>query len=134
EQQLVARTHAIAVLAVARSEEAAPPRAAVLADAAQWFDDHRFLRDALLDRRQLAGLDEIGERGRLVELLRPLRRIGDDLRVLELADQPGLRQIALRQCARGAGQQRSQGDQGLPHRRLPLVTQATPASVSSAAR
>src|SRR5205085_12401424 len=73
EQKLVARAHAVAVLAVAGSEKAAAPGAAVLADAAQRLEDHRLLGEALLDRRQLAGLDQRRDLGRLVELLRPLR-------------------------------------------------------------
>ena len=46
--------------------------------------------DALLDRRQLAGLDQLGQHRRLLERLRELRRVGDDRRPLQLADQGAL--------------------------------------------
>ena len=109
EQQLVGGAHAIAVLAVAGAEKTAPPGAAIFADAAQRLDHHRLLRDALVHRRQFAGLDEFGQRRRLAELLRPLRGIGDDGRVFQFSDQARLRQILLRECR--AGEQHSQGDQ-----------------------
>ena len=132
EQQLVGGAHAVAVLAVAGPEEAAPPGAAVFADAAQRLDHHRLLRHALLDRRQLAGLDEFGQRRRLAEFLRPLRRVGDDGRVFQFSDQAGLRQIRLlRECR--AGEQHCQGNQDRSHGVSLFVVQATPRSDSSAA-
>ena len=114
EQQLVGRAHAIAVLAVAGPEKAAPPGAAVFSDAAQRLEHHRLLRNALLDRRQLAGLDQFGQRRRLAEFLRPLRGIGDDRRVFQFSDQAGLRQIRLLRDGR-AGEQHSQGNQDRSH-------------------
>jgi len=62
------------------------------------------LRQALLDRRQLAGLDEFGQRGGLAEFLRLLRRVGDDGRVFQFSDQAGLRLIRLLR-ERGAREQ-----------------------------
>ena len=91
EQQLVAGAHTVAVLAVAGAEKAAPPDAAVFSDAAQRLEHHRLLRNALLDRRQFAGLDQFGQRRRLAELLRPLRGIGDDGRIFQFSDESGLR-------------------------------------------
>ena len=114
EQQLVGGAHAVAVLAVAGAEKAAPPGAAIFADAAQRLDHHRLLRDALLHRRQLAGLDEFGQRRRLAELLRPLRGIGDDRRVFQFSDQAGLRQIRLLGGGR-TGEQHRQGNQKRSH-------------------
>src|SRR5262249_2770504 len=91
---------AMAVRRVEGAREAAPPRAAVFSDLAQRLHDERILPDALLDRRQLAGPDELRELGRLLERLRELRRVRDDFRSFELADEvrAGLR--ALRAGAR----------------------------------
>ena len=58
---------------VARAGEAAPPGAAVLADLLQRLEHQRLGRKALLDRRQLALLDQLGELGRFLEALRELR-------------------------------------------------------------
>ena len=60
------------------------------------LDHHQVLGQALLDRRQLALGDQLGELRRLVEAGRPLRLVLDDGDALELADQPGLRERALR--------------------------------------
>src|SRR5215471_16455959 len=86
-EQLVVLCGAMAVRGVERSGEAAPPRAAVLADLAQRLDDERILPDALAHGRKLAGLHELGELRRLLERLWIPREIGDDLGALELADQ-----------------------------------------------
>ena len=95
-QRLVGRLDAVAVLAIRGAGERAPPGAAVFADLVQRLPDHRFGRNALLDRRQFAGFHQLRQHRRLVELLRPLRRIGDHRRALQLADQTGLRQAGLR--------------------------------------
>ena len=87
EEQLVVLGDAVAVGVVEGPGEPAAPGAAVLADLAERLDDQRVLADALLDGRQLAGLDQLGELGGLLEALRHLGGIGDDLRPLELADE-----------------------------------------------
>ena len=67
--------------------EPAAPRPAVAADLAERLDDQGILPDALLDRGQLAGLDQLGELRCFAEALRYLGGIGDDLRAFQLADQ-----------------------------------------------
>ena len=84
------RAAAIAVPEVGRTGEAAAPGAAVLADLVERLDDQRVLPDALGDRRQLAGLDQLGQLRGLLERLGELGGVGDDLRPLELADQGAL--------------------------------------------
>ena len=78
----------------------APPGAAVLADLVERLDDQRILADALGDRRQLAGLDQLGELRRLLEGLGELGGVGDDLGPFQLADQRALAR-ALRQRSGG---------------------------------
>ena len=80
--------------------------------------------DALLDRRQLAGLDQLGQLRRLLEALGVPGGVGDDLRAFELADQivggglrtlrEGPRQEEIRQL-RG-GQREEAGLQHAPAR------------------
>ena len=89
EENLVRGDDAVAVLAVPGPGEAAAPRAAVAADRVQRLDDHGFLGHALLDGWQLARLDQVGEHGRLGELLRPLGVIEDELGALELSYELG---------------------------------------------
>jgi len=66
---------AMAVGGVEGAREAAAPRPAVLADLAQGLDDEWVLPDPLLDRRELAGLHELGELGRFPEAPGELRRV-----------------------------------------------------------
>src|SRR5262249_49931459 len=104
EHQMVRpRAAAEPVPEVRRAREAGAPRAAVLADLLQRFDDQRILADSLGHRRQLARLDELGELRRLLERLGGLRGVGDDLRAFELADVAGGLAAALRERARGDG-------------------------------
>ena len=60
-EQLVVLGDPVAVGGVEGAREAAAPRPAVLPDLAQRLDDEGILADALLDRRQLARLHELGE-------------------------------------------------------------------------
>ena len=94
EQQLVGRLDAVAVLAVAgpvKARRQVPPYLPISFSGCHTIGS---AGNALLDRRQLAGLDQLGQHRRFGELLRPFRRIGDHRRALDLADQPGLRQAA----------------------------------------
>jgi hypothetical protein len=84
--RLLGAHHPVEVLGVTGAGEATPPGAAVLARLAERLDDHRLFRHALLDGRQLAGLDQLGQHRRLAELRRPLRLRLDD-RALDLPDQ-----------------------------------------------
>src|SRR5439155_7365593 len=106
EQQVV-RTAAAAeaVPLIAWPGEATPPGTAVLADLVEGLNDERVLREALLDRRQLAGFDQFGQRWRRFEALRELSRVGDDGRAFELADQveSGLGGIRLGSRRSGGG-------------------------------
>ena len=83
---------------------------------------HGFLGHALLDGWQLARLDQVGEHGRLGELLRPLGVIEDELGALELSYELGT-QLGLWglgplrdgvHCRQRAGQSRAaRGDRGV---------------------
>ena len=59
--------HAVDAVEVRGPQEAAAPDAAVLADFVG-RNDQRILRQALLDRRQLAGLHQVGQHGRFLVL------------------------------------------------------------------
>ena len=72
---------------VARPGEPAADGAAVPADLVHRLDDQRVLADALLDRRQLAGLHQLRQLRGLLEALRELGGIRDGGRALELADE-----------------------------------------------
>src|SRR5207302_1543157 len=69
---------AIAVLIVARPGKAASPSAAVLPDLRDRLDHHKVLRQPILDRRQLALLDQLRELRSLIERFRPLSWISYD--------------------------------------------------------
>ena len=90
-QDLVRGDDAVAVLVVGGPGEAAAPPAAVLPDLLQGLDDHQVARlgQALLDRGQLAGLDQLGQHRRFLERLGELRQIADDLGAFQLADELG---------------------------------------------
>ena len=60
------------VVGVGRTQERAPPHAAVLAGPLDHRNHERIAGQALLHRRELAGLDLLGQRGRFLEL----RRLG----------------------------------------------------------
>ena len=70
---------------VVRPDEAAAPDAAILSDFVDRPDDQRLGPDPLLDRRQLAGRDQLRELRRLVVLGR--NDIGEDGHAFELADE-----------------------------------------------
>ncbi len=95
-EELVVLGHPVPVRGVEGPSEAAPPRATVLPDLAQRLDHERVLADPFLDRRELAGLHQLRERGGLLEALREQRGVGDDLRPFELADEVGARLRGLR--------------------------------------
>jgi hypothetical protein len=90
-EDLVCGNDAVAVLVVGRAREGASPVAAVLADLVQRLDhkELRRLRQALVDRRQLARLHERVEHWRFLEGLGVGVAVEDDGRALELADERG---------------------------------------------
>ena len=67
EQKLVGGIDAVAVLDVAGTGEAAPPGAAVFSNGMDRLHDHRLAGDAILDRGQLALLDQFGQLRRFLE-------------------------------------------------------------------
>ena len=97
--------------------EPAAPGPAVAADLAEGLDDQGILADPLLDRGQLAGLDQLGELRRLVEALRDLGGIGDDLRPFQLADQVRPRLGGLRPGRAGRELRRRDGEHPEPQHR-----------------
>src|SRR5438105_4606275 len=88
EQQAIrAGDGAVAVPPVTRPSEASAPGTTILANLVDWLDDERLIRQALLDWRQLALLDQVGQHRRLAERLGKLSRVDHDARPFELADE-----------------------------------------------
>jgi len=87
KQELIGGHDAVHVFPVRRPRGRSPHGAAVLADLMQWLEDHRFLGQALLNRRQLAALDELGQHRCFVERFGHLGGVGNDGCTFELANQ-----------------------------------------------
>ena len=97
---------------VGRAFPGATPRAAILADLLDGLDDQRISRDALIDGRQLAGLDQLGQHGRFGVLAGGRRRRGGLGRLRSLGGFGGLRRL------RGFGRRGGWGLGGLGCRRF----------------
>jgi hypothetical protein len=102
---------------VCRSRDAArerpSPSPTILPDPVRRLEDERILSDTLGDRRKLSLLYKSSELGRLLEGLRELRRVGDDLGTLELSQRvlSGRRCRLSRRRARPALLLRQTGDE-----------------------
>ena len=86
-EELVVLGDPVAVGGVEGPGEGAAPGAAVFPDLAQRLDDEGILADPLLDRRELARLDQLGELRGFLEALRDQGGISDDLGSLQLTDE-----------------------------------------------
>src|SRR5262249_51134369 len=125
-EQLVVLGDPVAVRVVVGAGEAPPPGPAVPADLAERLDHQRVPADALLDRRQLARLDQLRQLGRFLEALRELGGIGDDLRAFQLADEVRAR---LGPLGRGRPRRRRRG-----HGQEPEAQQAAPGQSKALSR